>query len=142
MYRDSRWQQKRLEVMERDGWKCRSCGASGDGVTLNVHHAYYETGKKPWEYPSTSLFTWCEECHSRRHKMNGMLQTCIARLQIQQVSGLFTLLYVYDAGQLFSLFEDAEYVDMSAIVTFVTAKVSAYEDVVNDDILETEKNNG
>jgi len=66
MYRDSRWQRKRLEIMERDGWTCRSCGAKGEGVTLNVHHAYYEAGKKPWEYPNDAMVTWCEDCHKKR----------------------------------------------------------------------------
>ena len=68
MYRDSRWQQKRLEIMERDNWTCRSCGASGEGVTLNVHHAYYDKGKKPWEYDNHLLVTWCEKCHKVRHE--------------------------------------------------------------------------
>ena len=67
-FRDSRWQKKRLEIMERDGWACRSCGASGEGVTLNVHHAYYESNKAPWQYPDDTLLTWCEECHAFRHE--------------------------------------------------------------------------
>ena len=32
--RDPRWQRKRLQVLERDGWKCRSCGSMGE--TLHV----------------------------------------------------------------------------------------------------------
>ena len=79
-YKDSRWQQKRLEIMERDNWTCRSCGASGEGVTLNVHHAYYEKGKKPWEYENKMLITWCEKCHKERHSMNKdiLLGLCFA----------------------------------------------------------------
>ena len=69
-YKDSRWQQKRLEIMKRDNWTCRSCGATGEGVTLNVHHAYYEKGRKPWEYSNKILVTWCEDCHEIRHEMN------------------------------------------------------------------------
>ena len=70
-YKDSRWQQKRLEIMERDNWTCRSCGAKGEGVTLNVHHAYYKKGKMPWEYENKMLITWCEDCHEIRHEMNN-----------------------------------------------------------------------
>lgn len=70
-YKDSRWQKKRLEIMERDGWKCRDCG-KGDGVTLNVHHAYYESGKKPWEYPNQFLSTHCEKCHKKRHELQQL----------------------------------------------------------------------
>ncbi len=65
--RDNRWQKKRLEVMNRDKWTCRCCGVSGDGVVFNVHHAYYESGKAPWEYPTDSLVTWCESCHKLMH---------------------------------------------------------------------------
>jgi antitoxin (DNA-binding transcriptional repressor) of toxin-antitoxin stability system len=61
-YRDSRWQQKRLEVFNRDKWACRSCGATGEGVELHVHHEYYEN-RPPWDYPSETLKTLCSECH-------------------------------------------------------------------------------
>jgi hypothetical protein len=60
-YKDPRWQKCRLQIMERDEFKCRMCHRSD--VTLNVHHAYYERGKKPWEYDDDILFTFCEECH-------------------------------------------------------------------------------
>ncbi len=75
MYRDSRWQKKRLEIMERDNWTCRSCGkGKDDEITLNVHHAYYESGKKPWEYDNDMLVTWCESCHEERHHLMRNLQ--------------------------------------------------------------------
>ena len=61
LYKDPRWQKKRLEVMERDEFKCRTCGDHES--TLNVHHCYYSDGKSPWEYESSSLVTLCEECH-------------------------------------------------------------------------------
>lgn len=63
LLKDPRWQRKRLEVMERDLWTCTQCGCETN--TLNVHHSYYERGKKPWEYPSESLRTLCEECHAK-----------------------------------------------------------------------------
>lgn len=79
MYRDSRWQRKRLEVMERDGWKCRSCGkGKDDGILLNVHHINYVSGAKPWEYPDTELVTWCDECHGRIHNDMQELNQVIA----------------------------------------------------------------
>ena len=90
-YRDSRWQKKRLEIMERDKWACRSCGAAGDGVTLNVHHAYYEAGKKPWEYPNQSLVTWCEECHKSRHSMMRQMQEELVRSPIMAAKGALAL---------------------------------------------------
>jgi hypothetical protein len=78
-FRDSRWQKLRLEIMERDGWTCKSCGATGNGVTLNVHHAYYESGKAPWEYPTDTLVTWCEDCHGKIHEAQKRIALIIAR---------------------------------------------------------------
>jgi hypothetical protein len=64
--------------MERDGWTCKSCGASGKGVTLNVHHAYYESGRAPWEYPTETLVTWCEDCHGKIHEAQKRLSLILA----------------------------------------------------------------
>lgn len=60
--RDPRWQKMRLQIMERDGFKCRECG--DQTKTLNVHHRWYEKGKAPWEYDDFALMTLCEECHT------------------------------------------------------------------------------
>jgi 5-methylcytosine-specific restriction endonuclease McrA len=37
---------------------------------LNVHHKYYVTGKKPWEYKDDALVTLCKHCHSQFHQSN------------------------------------------------------------------------
>lgn len=34
--KNPRWQKKRLEIFERDGWKCRAC--QDEKSTLHVHH--------------------------------------------------------------------------------------------------------
>ncbi|HCY39778.1 MAG TPA: hypothetical protein DHV48_00200 [Prolixibacteraceae bacterium] len=34
---------------------------------LHVHHTYYQRGKKPWEYPDSSLETYCQSCHFEIH---------------------------------------------------------------------------
>jgi len=60
-YADPRWQRKRLEVMQRDGFACICC--KEDKETLNVHHSYYVAGRDLWEYPTTTLFTLCHKCH-------------------------------------------------------------------------------
>lgn len=62
---DPRWQKRRLEVMQRDAFCCARCFDSES--TLNVHHAYYVKGRKPWEYPDFALSTLCSDCHSRQH---------------------------------------------------------------------------
>lgn len=59
--KDPRWQKKRLEVFERDGWKCQYCGDNKS--TLHVHHFSYEKFKQPWEYSDDNFTTFCEFCH-------------------------------------------------------------------------------
>ena len=61
--RDPKWQKKRLEIMERDGFACCHCGDKNS--TLNVHHSFYERGKMPWEYGDYMLTTLCEACHGK-----------------------------------------------------------------------------
>jgi len=65
----------RLEVLARDGFTCKSCGKSGPDTVLSAHHTYYEAGKAPWEYPTDSLITWCEDCHEGRH----LLSRCVTK---------------------------------------------------------------
>jgi hypothetical protein len=56
-----KWQKKRLEVLERDEFRCLQCGS--EDKTLHVHHLFYEFGLDPWEYQTDSLETLCEDCH-------------------------------------------------------------------------------
>lgn len=76
--RDPRWQRKRLEVMERDGFACRSCGDSES--TLNVHHGYYVKGREPWEYRDETLWTLCEECHEEIQELDLDLRFFLSNL--------------------------------------------------------------
>lgn len=64
--RDPRWQRKRLEIMERDKWKCSQCGSSES--ELHVHHLQYKYKLKPWEHSSEYLKTLCDNCHKSIHK--------------------------------------------------------------------------
>ena len=63
--KDPRWQKKRLEVFQRDEFKCVWCGIAEK--TLHVHHFTYEKGKEPWEAPDDALGTVCEDCHMLTH---------------------------------------------------------------------------
>jgi|JI10StandDraft_1071094.scaffolds.fasta_scaffold1621245_1 hypothetical protein len=58
--KDPRWQKKRLEILNRDNWKCRKCESSEN--TLHVHHLMY--AKEPWLVDNTDLITLCKNCHS------------------------------------------------------------------------------
>lgn len=74
-YKDPRWQKKRLEIMERDGFKCTCCHS--DEKTLNVHHRWYEKDKDPWDYPNTCYDTLCEDCHDLVKKVKVQINKSI-----------------------------------------------------------------
>lgn len=78
LYRHPLWQEKRLRIMERDGFKCEECGSAEK--TLNVHHKYYVKNAKPWEYPDTAFRTLCEDCHSKWHKISRTIKSLVGTL--------------------------------------------------------------
>lgn len=60
------WQRKRLEIMERDEWKC--CLCNDETKQLHVHHLYYDNELKMWEYDNEVMVTVCATCHKNIHK--------------------------------------------------------------------------
>lgn len=70
LLKDGRWQRRRLEIMQRDDFKCRECGMTND---LNVHHIRYVPGRKPWEYDDGDLVTLCGNCHKAVHESIGKM---------------------------------------------------------------------
>jgi len=61
------WQKKRLEILNRDGWKCACC--KEDQEMLFVHHIVYHYKAKPWEYDNSELITFCDKCHKFEHAL-------------------------------------------------------------------------
>jgi len=59
--KDPRWQKKRLEILNRDEFRCKLCG--DEKTTLHVHHKIYEYGNDPWNYDNSLLVTLCADCH-------------------------------------------------------------------------------
>ena len=78
LLRDPRWQRKRLEILERDEWRCTDCGDST--TNLQVHHRRYLYGKMPWEVPDHWLETLCESCHYVATRNGNSLKDAIAEL--------------------------------------------------------------
>jgi len=70
--KDPRWQKKRLEILNRDNWKCVQCG--NDKLTLHVHHKSYIGNKNAWEYNDLDLITLCEYCHEQYHELERNLK--------------------------------------------------------------------
>jgi len=63
-----KWQRKRLEIMQRDDFKCQLC--KDEETTLNIHHKEYKNGNKPWEYENDNFITLCKDCHLVLSKTN------------------------------------------------------------------------
>ena len=75
--KDPRWQKKRLEILERDEWRCRLCGA--EDMPLHIHHEKYTT-RNPWEEEDINLSAICEKCHDS--------QTIVTLLKLCEESGV------------------------------------------------------
>jgi hypothetical protein len=70
LLRHPKWQKRRLEIMERDGFRCFACG--DDKNTLTVHHKRYNG--LPWNSWDDDLQTLCQPCHSAlgKHSRGGV----------------------------------------------------------------------
>lgn len=73
LLKDPRWQKKRLEIMERDGWQCQTCHSKTK--TLNIHHMKYSG--KPWEAKDFQLITLCEDCHKDEERLLSRIPTVV-----------------------------------------------------------------
>jgi hypothetical protein len=78
------WQKKRLEVMQRDNFGCKSCGM-GD-QQLHVHHKYYKKNTLLWEYPDESLITLCGNCHKEADALREQLKERIGCLPLHFIN--------------------------------------------------------
>ena len=64
--RSPAWEQKKLERMQIDGFRCVMCGRSADHCrTLQVHHVTYK--RLGNENVLTDLCTVCGSCHKKLH---------------------------------------------------------------------------
>lgn len=61
------WLKKREKLVKRSKNRCQIC-ASGQ-KPLQVHHSYYLSGRKPWQYPDGSLVVLCLRCHQGVHRL-------------------------------------------------------------------------
>ncbi len=59
------WASKRLEILERDNYKCIRCGIDNN---LEIHHLNYIKNRNAWEYDNSDLITLCHRCHTETHK--------------------------------------------------------------------------
>lgn len=66
-----KWQKKRLEVFNRDDFRCKCCNRND--LQLNVHHKIYITKLLAWEYSDNNYITLCGNCHEKLHLANKLL---------------------------------------------------------------------
>jgi len=52
--KNPKWQKKRLEILQRDEFKCRNCNS--EDKTLHIHHLDYDKCD-PWQYENRLLIT-------------------------------------------------------------------------------------
>jgi hypothetical protein len=88
--KDPRWQKLRLEIMDRDGFACKTCGRKNR--TLNVHHKRYIKGNAPWEYAAVDLVTLCEKCHKCVHQIADEFKTFLCALRPEVTYGVVAVL--------------------------------------------------
>lgn len=60
-----KWRRIREILIRNSDYKCSKCGKQTRD--LDIHHKYYEIGKKPWEYPLSNYEVLCSQCHSLHH---------------------------------------------------------------------------
>lgn len=98
--KDPRWQRRRLQIFERDEFKCRSCGCgideSPESVQLHVHHLRYEKNTDPWDYPSGDLLTLCNDCHECAEEIVKMVRKFSGDLMTHDC--IRTILEMFDGG--------------------------------------------
>lgn len=99
--KDPRWQRKRLEIFQRDDFKCIWCKDSTK--TLHVHHLKYERKNEPWDYNNEYLVTVCEYCHeietNFRKESERELLEILALKRFSQYDLQLLCSYIYDNSE-------------------------------------------
>lgn len=95
-YLHPNWQRRRLEILEKHGWRCQACDASEK--TLHVHHKRYVKGRKVWEYTDDELDCLCEDCHALTHEQKEAMLAEFARLAAFEVPSAHALLVGFRNG--------------------------------------------
>jgi hypothetical protein len=98
--KDPRWQKKRLDVLERDGWRCRDCKT--DSASLQVHHCKYVKGD-PWDTPDFNLMAVCESCHLQRQSLEREIKDffadCFSNTDVKGLQNTVGMIHRADASE-------------------------------------------
>lgn len=77
--KNPKWQKRRLEIMQRDGFTCQICGDKE--TTLHVHHLRYIPDRAYWDYEDWELITLCEHCHKEEHDIERSILDYVKSLR-------------------------------------------------------------
>ena len=69
-YRQPQWKEFSRRVIEENQCRCSRCNRhESEGVTLQVHHTYYnpQLFHAPWDYPLSAFEVLCKGCHVKEH---------------------------------------------------------------------------
>lgn len=80
-YKHPKWQEKRAEVFQANGFACSECGSTER--QLHVHHPYYKKGARVWEYECRELLCLCYECHGVYHHVTDKLKEMLAPFDLR-----------------------------------------------------------
>ena len=88
--KDPRWQKKRLEVLNRDGWRCQCC--EGQDLELHVHHAVYRRNADPWDYDNSELASLCKSCHANVERIIDDFRRMLPRSSPSKLSSIWAVI--------------------------------------------------
>jgi hypothetical protein len=98
--KNPKWQRKRLEILQRDDFKCTLCGDTER--ELHVHHKSYEGD--PWDIPNGQLITVCDDCHKITHELEDMNIVKVAKMVVEQDHSIYVSAYTSTTVTLLIMF--------------------------------------
>lgn len=88
--RDPRWQKKRLQLLNRAGFRCEHCGYGQE--ELHVHHKIYRKGCEIWDYKDDEFIVLCLCCHQRITEELDCIRERMACLSAAGIAALSAIL--------------------------------------------------
>lgn len=106
--KDPRWQRKRLEILQRDDFRCKYCHSSEK--QLHVHHNYYVYGIEIWDYPDDCYDTLCYDCHYNISEMGKEIKDVIKKARYRRFAEIRNILIMLEHMDEKDLIEARDYI--------------------------------